>query len=345
MKESTGSATTRGSTPPRAVWLMLVAVVLGSSTSALVVAQESSRGTLGESGTPGESVRKPGDVPEDATAFQRKLPVPEELDVGLEQKQGAKIPLDITFQDSLGRTRELKDFFGRGRPVLLTLNYFRCPMLCSEQLNALLTGGRAAQNAGRASGLKGLSLTPSVDFDLITVSFDALEGPKLAREKKKTYVSAYGRPAAARGWSFLTGSKASIEALTDAVGFKFKWNAAQKEYSHPSAIVVCTPDGVVSQYLDGLVFESKKIEDALKAASAGEVGSVLHDILLFTCFQYDPASGSYAASAQKIMRTGGILTILAVGILLLTLRRRSVNARSGQVAQNAQGLGVSESRT
>ena len=199
-------------------------------------------------------------------------------------------------------------------------------MLCGLQLQALLNGGEAARAEGRTSGLIGLDMTPGQEFVLLTVSFNPLETPNLARTKKQNYMVAYGRPSAAKGWHFLTGREHNIKALTEAVGFRYKWNARRREYAHPAVAVVCTPDGKVSQYLQGLVYDTKDLRTALATAAKGETGTFVHQILL-TCFLYDASDGSYRADAVKIMRASGILTVLIVGAFLIFSWRRSGRKR------------------
>lgn len=265
----------------------------------------------------------------------RKEILPQEIQgVYLEQKIGAEIPLRAEFKDETGRKVTLGDYFDGKRPVLLTLNYFRCPMLCGLQLNALLNGGDLARMEGRRSGLQGLDWTPGKEFTLVTVSFDPLETPNLARLKKQNYMKVYGRPAAAGGWHFLTGLKNNIQSLTEAVGFHYKWNVERREYAHPMAVVACTPDGKVSQYLTGFVYETEDLKRALETASRGEAGSLLHQALVFTCFQYDPGAGTYAADAMKIMRSGGMLTVLALGIFLFILWRRSARQKANTIGES-----------
>lgn len=254
----------------------------------------------------------------------RKEPLPEALEgVGLDDRIGAKIPLDAEFLDEYGEKVKLGDYFDGRRPVMITLNYFRCPMLCGLQLNALVNGGEAARAEGRTSGLMGLDWTPGQEFVLLTVSFDALEKPPLARKKKQNYMALYERPAAEKGWHFLTGQRHNIEALTTAAGFNMKWNAERREYAHPPVFVVCTPDGTISQYLTGFVYESDDIKDALTKAGRGETGTFLHQVALFTCFVYNPEDGSYAADAMKIMRLGGFLIVALVGFYLIKSWRRT----------------------
>jgi len=254
----------------------------------------------------------------------RKEALPPALEgVGLVDKIGAKLPLEAEFLDEHGKKVKLGDYFDGRRPVMITLNYFRCPMLCGLQLNALVNGGEVARAEERISGLMGLDWTPGKEFELLTVSFDPLEKPLLARKKKQNYMALYERPAAEKGWHFLTGRRHNIQALTEAVGFNVKWNVDRREYAHPPVFVICTPDGKVSQYLTGLIYESVDIKKALTTAGRGEKGTFLEQVGLFTCFVYNPEDGTYAASAMKIMRTGGILTVLLVGFILIKNWRRT----------------------
>lgn len=255
--------------------------------------------------------------------FTRTEPVPASMrGSGLVQRQGTALPLELRFRDELGRSRKLGDYFASHKPVILTLNYFRCPQLCSMQLNALLDGGAAMRQSGRVGGLRGLSLDPAVDFDLVTVSFDPTETPTMAKLKKQSYVAEYERATANAGWHFLTGNESSIAALCEAVGFSYQWNPDVQQFAHPAVAVVCTPDGKVSQYLPGIDFESDAIRAALEQASGGKTGTFLESVLLLTCMQYDGKSGNYSVSAIRLMRTGGVLTLVAVGLLFLNLRRR-----------------------
>jgi protein SCO1/2 len=266
--------------------------------------------------------------PEPAPTGGRMEPLPPELEgVELEQKLGAQVPLSARFKDEDGRAVTLGDYFDGRRPVIITLNYFRCPMLCGLQLNALLNGGDRARLEGRTSGLQGLDWTPGEEFLMLTVSFDPLETPHLAMLKKQGYMEALGRPGAAKGWHFLTGMKPDIQALTEAVGFKYRWNPQRREYAHSVGIVICTPDGKVSQYLTGLDYDSADLDRALRTAGRGETGSVLHDFLVFTCFVYNSKDGSYAADAMKIMRSSGLLIVLVVGGYFLLSWRRSARQR------------------
>ena len=232
-------------------------------------------------------------------------PFPE---VGLDQKLGEKIPLDLVFRDEAGHPVRLGDLFG-ARPVVLTLAYYRCPMLCSLVLNGL------------ASGLKPVSLDPGKDFAMVTVSIDPRETPDLAAASAKSYVARYGRPGAEEGWRFLTGDQDAIASLAAAVGFRYAYDEATGQFAHPSAIMILTPDGRLSRYLMGVEYAPRDLRLALVESSEGKVGT-LADALLLLCYRYDPASGRYGALTLRLVRTGGALTVLAMAIFVLVMLRR-----------------------
>ena len=239
-----------------------------------------------------------------AVAEDRIEPVPEALArVGIEEHLDASLPLDVPFVDEDGRDVSLRSFLARGRPVVLTLNYYRCPMLCTLELNGLV------------DGLKGLAWEPGDEFEIVTVSIDPRERPPLARAKKQHYVESLGRPAAAAGWHFLTGPAASIEAVTEAVGFSYEYDAATDQYGHAAVIVLLTPEGRVSRYLYGVQFESATLKLGLLEASQGRVGSAWDRFILY-CYHYDFNQGRYALAAVRIMRAGGALTVLTLGLVL-----------------------------
>lgn len=253
--------------------------------------------------------------------------LPKELEgVGITEHPNAQIPLQLEFKDDDGRAVKLGDYFKGERPVLLTLNYFRCPMLCTLQLNGLV------------DALKNLPWTPGQEFEIITVSFDPLETPQLARLKKQNYLQEYGRPAAAGGWHFLTGREKNIKTLTEAVGFRYRFDAEANQYYHVACAFVCTPDGHVSRYLYGVMYDARTLRLSLLEAGQGKIGSTADQILLY-CFHYDPSKGSYTWAAMNVMRAGGVATMLVVGIVLLTLWRRDVGRKRKAVASAAQAQG------
>lgn len=230
--------------------------------------------------------------------------VPQALEeVGVTEHLDAKLPMDLEFRDENGNTIKLGDFFDGERPVILTLNYYRCPMLCGLMLN------------GMVDGLEEMQWTPGQEFEIVTVSINPLETPALAREKKQNYLRRYGRPSAATGWHFLTGRELEINRLAETVGFSFTYDPVQQEYAHAAVIFVCTPDGRVARYLYGIEYPAKRLKLALLEASEGKIGSTLDQIILY-CYHYDPSNRRYSPVAMNIMRVGGGLTasILAVAL-------------------------------
>ncbi len=258
-------------------------------------------------------------------AAQLAGPVPAPLeDVGVEERLGAVIPLDLEFRDEEGNLAPLARYFEGGRPVILTLNYYRCPMLCGLQLNGLV------------AGLATMSWTPGAEFELVTVSIDPLETPALAAEKKTNYLRRYGRPEAARGWHFLTGREEAIRELAASVGFGYAYDEESREYAHAAAIMVVAPDGRVVRYLYGIEYPKRNLELALLEATEGRIGSPFDRILLY-CFHYDPTTRRYAPVAMNIMRVGGATTALVLGVTLGLLwlrdsRRRKSRERGNQSA-------------
>jgi protein SCO1/2 len=251
-----------------------------------------------------------------AVAADRMEPLPKELEgVGVDEKRDARIPLDLPFTDDLGRAVTLRDYFPGNKPVILTLNYYRCPMLCTLVLN------------GYIEGLKQLDWYPGQEFTTVTVSIDPRELPTLARAKKQNYLQEYGKPLADKGWPFLVGSAESVKRLTDAVGFRYAYDAEADQYAHAAVILVLTPDGRVSRYLYGVKFEPATLRLALVEASEGRIGSALDQLILY-CYHYDPSTGTYAPAALKIMRFGAVLTTLILAVVLGTFWTREFRRRS-----------------
>ncbi len=236
-----------------------------------------------------------------------ELPVQLE-DVGIDQRLGETIPADITLRDEQGNTVLLGDYFG-DKPVILALVYYECPMLCSLQSQGLLRSVRA------------LSLDTGTDYRIVTVSFDPGETPDLAAAQKNDYVARYGRDGAEEGWTFLAGDAASIERLTNAVGYRVSYDADTDLYSHASAIMVVTPGRQLSRYFYGIDYPARDLRLALVEASEGRAGSLIDQVLLY-CFRYDPAQGRYSLAILNVVRLMGVATVLAiVGFMGLMLRR------------------------
>ncbi|HEX8687150.1 MAG TPA: SCO family protein [Pyrinomonadaceae bacterium] len=229
--------------------------------------------------------------------------------VNIEQRLNNQIPLDLKFRDESGREVRLAEYFAKGRPVALTLVYYECPMLCNQVLN------------GAVGAFQALSFTAGEEFEVVTVSFDPREGPELAARKKETYLRRYRREGAERGWHFLTGDKASIDALAESVGFRYAWDEQSQQFAHASAVMVATPQGRLSHYFYGIDYAPRDLRLALVEASAGKIGSPVDSLLLF-CYHYDPAAGRFAP-VMGVLRAAGVLTVAGVVALLLYLRRKS----------------------
>jgi len=235
--------------------------------------------------------------------------------VKIDQKIGDPLPLDAAFKDSTGRDVRLGDYF-KDKPVIVTMVYYECPMLCTLVLNGLVRA------------LRPLSLSIGKDFEVVTVSFNPKEGPELAAAKKKSYLDSYRRDGGGAGWHFLTGDEHSIHRLTDALGFHYAFDPERGEYAHGAAIMLATPDGHIARYFFGVEYPSNDVRLALVEASAGTVGTVV-DQLLLLCYHYDPSTGRYTALTLGTLRVGGLITLMGlVGFIgFMTRRERTARRR------------------
>ena len=253
------------------------------------------------------------------TAFPDVLqPSPNQLpeavrNVGIDQRLNEQIPLDLVFTDESGKVVRLGDFFG-SKPVIFTLVYHECPMLCSELLDGLLRT------------LRVLKFDVGKDFDVVTVSFNPEEDATIARSVKETYIKRYKREGAEAGWHFLTGEKASIEKLTKAVGFRYGYDSAKRLYIHAAGIMVVTPQGRLSRYFYGIEFSANDLRLGLVEASQNKIGSVVDQILLY-CYHYDPVTGKYGLVIMTIIRILGITFVLAMVSCVVYLLRRERAAK------------------
>jgi protein SCO1/2 len=234
-------------------------------------------------------------------------------DVGIDQKLDEQVPLNLMFKDEAGRSVPLSSFFQTKRPVILALVYYRCPMLCTQILNGL------------EGSLKAVSLNPGQDFEILSISFDPKDTPELAAEKKQMYLKRFGRANTANGWHFLTGDPANIKALTDAVGFHYKYDAATDQFAHASGIMILTPEGHLSRYFYGVEYAPRDVRLGLVEASRNKIGTPVDQVLLF-CYHYDPATGKYGAVAMNMVRIAGAGFVLICGAILLVAFRRESRA-------------------
>lgn len=231
--------------------------------------------------------------------------------IGVDQKLNEQIPLNLTFRDEAGRELPLSTYFG-SRPVVLSLVYYQCPMLCTQVLNGLVTS------------LRGMSLESGSDFEVVIVSIDPTETPQLAATKKASYLRRYSKGSA--GWHFLTGAEPQIKQLAQAVGFRYAYDPKTKQYAHASAIMVATPGGRLSRYFYGIEYPPRDLRLGLVEASENKIGSPVDQILLY-CYHYDPNTGKYSAIVMNIVRLAGALTLLILLPLLIWLWRADLTGR------------------
>jgi protein SCO1 len=233
-------------------------------------------------------------------------------DVGITQNLGATIPSDITLHDEQGHTITIRDL-QRGKPVILSLVYLKCPMLCTLVLNDLL------------STTKMIPQTIGDDYDVWTISFDPKETPALANAKKIEYLKAYNHvknagTVADSGWRFLTADEPNIRRLTQSVGFHYKWDDASQQYIHPAGIMILTPNATLARYFFGINYDPTDIRLSLVEASANKIATPTDRLLLF-CYHYDPTTGKYGLAVANTLRISGIMTVLALGALITLLWR------------------------
>lgn len=241
--------------------------------------------------------------------------MPRELkNVGITENLGKKIDLSLPFTDETGQTVTLGQFYDGKKPVVISLIYYACPGLCNFHLN------------GAIDALKNVDWSPGKDFQYVVISFDSKENSDLAAKKKETYMKLYDRPGSSIGWHFLTATDETIKKITDAIGFGYKWNEEAEEWAHASAAVITTPDGTISRYLHGIMFDSKTFKLALIEATKGKIGSFV-DQMIWYCFQYDPRTSKYTLYAANLMKLGGGLMVLLFAIFYMLTWYRSRNVK------------------
>ncbi len=251
----------------------------------------------------------PAGITSPASGTGLKLPRPLE-GVGITQKLNAPIPLDTEFRDESGATVPLRTYFN-GKPVLLIPVYYTCPMLCDRILD------------GVVAGLRPLSIRPGRDFEVVAFSFNPSETPADATAKRAHYSYSYSRSAGTKGWHFLVGSPASIHALTEAIGFHYRWDPATKMFVHASGVMVVTPEGRLARYMYGVEYEPKDLKLSLVEASHDKIGSPADQVLLF-CYHYDPNTGKYGLVVMGVLRLAGVFAILAGTLALVFLWKRDL---------------------
>lgn len=265
-------------------------------------------------------------------AAQTKAPVTGPLsEVRVDEHLGKTVPFDTVFTDASGRQRKLGDYFNQDKPVLLTLVYYDCPMLCTPLLNNL------------TDALKKVDLEPGADFEIVTVSIDTTETHGLARDKGELYVKQYGKPGAAKGWHWHVGSEDQVHRLSDAVGFHYALDPVSKEYAHQAVIFVLTPDGKISRYLYGIDYKPRDLKLALLEAGREHIASTIDKIILF-CFHYDPQARGYSLYAWRLVQiSAGITAILVAMLLAYFWRRERKRANAGRAIDKTADDAVARS--
>jgi protein SCO1/2 len=236
--------------------------------------------------------------------------------IGIDQKLGDQLPLDLPFVDSDGNPVHLRDYFG-DKPIILSLVYFDCPMLCTQVINSLL----------RAMNV--LSFGAGTEFDVLTISIDPGETPELANAKKIEYLKNYRGREGSTGWHFLTGDQQQIDQLAAAVGFRYEYDEPTDQYIHASGIMVLTPEGKLARYFYGIDYPPRDLRWGLVEAADGAIGNPV-DQLLLLCYSYDPMTGKYGLYIRNSLRIGGLATILALGSFIVVMLRRE---RRGELQQ------------
>jgi protein SCO1/2 len=244
-----------------------------------------------------------------ATAAQDNAAItpPQLRGVGIDQRLNNQLPLNLKFRDESGQPVTLGSYFGK-KPVILSLVYYTCPMLCTMAENGLL------------NALRDVKFNIGEQYQVVTVSIDPTETPEMAMGKKAVYVGLYGRPGAKEGWHFLVGDDPDIRALAQAVGFHYNYIPETKQFAHATGVIVLTPQGKVSRYFYGIQYPGRDIRLALVEASNEKIGNPVDAVMLYCC-QYDPHTGKYGMVVSHILRIAGAITLLCMGTLLFALSR------------------------
>ncbi|MDP4199588.1 MAG: SCO family protein [Bacteroidota bacterium] len=241
--------------------------------------------------------------------------------IGIDQHLGEQVTLSLPMRDEAGNWTTLGAYFGK-RPVILVMAYYGCPNLCTMVMNGVF------------GSMKTLPFTPGKDFDVVSVSIDPTETSDLARKKRDSYLSSYHQEQNVAAYHFLTTDERTIEQLTKEVGFRYTYDTASKQFAHASGIMMLTPDGKLSRYFYGVEFAPSDMKYGLMDASGRKIGSLSDQVLLF-CYHYDPASSKYSVAITNVLRIGGVLTLIGMGLMFYGFRRRAKRMRSQLQIGNA----------
>ncbi len=256
--------------------------------------------------------------------------VPELMNIDIVEHLGDKLPLDLQFIDDNGQPVTLGDYFGKDKPVLLTLGYYQCPMLCNLVFN------------GVSDGIKQLEWVPGEKYEVISVSIDSAETSELAAAKKANYIKAMEMPGAENGWHFLVGNQSQSKILAEAIGFKYYYVIERDEFAHAAAAYLISPDGVITRYLYGIQFTGRDLKLGLLEASDGKIGTTLDRIILY-CFHYDSEANSYVLMAQNVMKLGGLVSLLFLGVFVGTLWIKDKRKMKSEPLSDSQARDIKKS--
>jgi protein SCO1/2 len=261
-------------------------------------------------------------------------PARELAGIGIDDHAGRDLPRDVALTDQDGKAVQLGDYLDGKRPVVLAMAYYECPMLCSLVLKGVLDAA------------KDIAWTVGYEYRIVVVSFDPRDNPERAAKKRKTYLDAYGRKIGDRGFDFLVGDERSVRRVADAVGFSYRWDEREQQYAHAAGAFVITPSGRISRTLYGMAFPDLRL--SVLEASEGKIGGVVEKFLLF-CYHYDPASRGYILATIRLMKAGGVLTLIALAFLFYRLfrgeRRRPSGGDDAGSAQHPGGAASEPSAT
>ena len=254
---------------------------------------------------------QPGSLPVGARPVQLE-------NVGVDEHLGRNIDLSLTFIAENGYPVALKEFFHKDKPVILDLIYYSCPMLCNLILN------------GQTQVMKEIPWNAGDQYEVVTISIDPHESFDLARRKKETYLGTLNRPAA--GWHFLCDNDGNAKKLAEEIGFHYRYDPLQEQFAHAASIFILTPEGRIARYLYGTRFRPMDVRFALAEASEGRTSMTIEKLLLF-CYKYDPNKHTYVVFAATVMRIGGALTVLIIGLFLWRMflgeRKRAARLKEG----------------
>jgi protein SCO1/2 len=260
-------------------------------------------------GTPASALPGGGRTPQSIIDAQSDAP-PQLKGVDVQEHLGELVALETAFTDSSGKPVHLRDVLPRTRPVLLTLVYYNCPLLCNLVINEQIRTMRE------------LGLVLGKDYEAVTVSIDPQDTPAQSLERRRRHLQSMGLPETAP-WHFLTGTQENIRRLADAVGFLYAYDESTRQYVHPAVVMVLTPEGALSRYLYGTSFQPKDMKLALLEAAGGRVGTSFDRIVL-TCFKYDTATRRYGFYIFGFLRIGALMVFGALASMLAYYWRREL---------------------